>query len=94
MVAGCFKQISSWQISEVCLTDGAQTVCGIERRPIAALRQATSGWLAGWLGFRHFGRRGGRGSKAEWMVIDNQSLILCYEDHETLRLSDLMTIEC
>ncbi|MCV6576252.1 MAG: hypothetical protein OIF58_11005, partial [Cohaesibacter sp.] len=76
--------------AEVCLTDGAQTVCGIERRPIAALRQATSGGL----GFRHFGRRGGGGSKAEWMVIDNQPLILCYEDHETLRLSDLMTIEC
>jgi len=84
VVAGCFKQSSSWQISEVCLTDGAQTVCGIERRPIAALRQATSGWLAGWLGFRHFGWRGGR----------YQPLILCYEDHETLCLSDSMTIEC
>mmetsp|Transcript_22023 Transcript_22023/g.48672 ORF Transcript_22023/g.48672 Transcript_22023/m.48672 type:complete len:324 (+) Transcript_22023:83-1054(+) len=28
---------------KVCLTDGAQAVCGIERKPIAALRKATPG---------------------------------------------------
>lgn len=33
--------------TQVCLTDGAQAVCGIERRPIAALRQAGPGWLWG-----------------------------------------------
>ncbi|CAE8674555.1 unnamed protein product, partial [Polarella glacialis] len=27
----------------VCLTDGSQVVCGIERKPIAALRQARPG---------------------------------------------------
>ena len=31
---------------KVCLTDGAQAVCGIERRPIAALRAAVPGAAA------------------------------------------------